>query len=157
MITRASLRAARACYPDARIAELVPAEGLSPAQVAALDIPAEDRHWALRCAAGADEATLRRHACWCARRALARVAAPDPRSVAAIDVAERYAAGEATQAEMSAAGDAAWDAARAAAGAAWAAARDAALAAARAAVAAAEAAEREAQIADLVARLEEDR
>lgn len=64
----------------------------------------------------------------------------DPRSVAAIDVAERYAHGTATEDELDAARGAAWDAAWAAAGAAaggaawaaaWAAARGAAGAAAR--------------------------
>jgi hypothetical protein len=55
----------------------------------------------------------------------------DPRSVAALDVAERHANGLATDAELAAARDAAWAAAGAAAGAAaWAAARDAAWAAA---------------------------
>jgi hypothetical protein len=160
-ITRESLRAARACYSDARIAELVPAKGLSPAEVAALPIPAVDRHWALVYAAGGTDRTLREHACWCARQALALVTSPDPRSVAAVEVAERHARGEATDAELDAARaaawaaardaaraaawdaawdaardaarDAAWDAARDAAWDAWAAARDAARAAARAA------------------------
>ena len=51
----------------------------------------------------------------------------DPRSLAALDVAERHANGEATHGELSAAWAAAWDAARDAAGAAaGAAARDAA-------------------------------
>jgi hypothetical protein len=50
----------------------------------------------------------------------------DPRSVAALDVAERFARGEATEAEL----DAAWDAARAASAAASAATRVAASAAA---------------------------
>jgi hypothetical protein len=58
----------------------------------------------------------------------------DPRSIAALDVAERHASGLATDAELAAAWDAARDAARAAArAAAWAAAWDAARAAARAA------------------------
>ena len=51
----------------------------------------------------------------------------DPRSVRALEVAEKYAHGHATVAELNAARAAAWDAARADAGnAAWAAARDAA-------------------------------
>ena len=106
-LTRASARAARACYSDARLAELIPESGLSVAEVAALAIPAEDRHWALVYAVGAPERVLREHACWCARRALAaeRVAGrePDVRSWAAVAVAERYARGDATIAELDAA------------------------------------------------------
>ena len=75
---------------------------------------------------------LRLFAVWSARRVQSLIT--DPRSIAAIDVAERYANGEATDEELAAswaaAGAAAWDAAWAAAGdaagdAAWAAARDA--------------------------------
>ena len=50
----------------------------------------------------------------------------DPRSRSALDVAERHAAGTATDEELAAAGAAAWAAARAATRAAWDAARDAA-------------------------------
>lgn len=104
MITRESLRAAGACYSDDKIEAIVPTEGLTPSQVAALGaVPADDRHWALMYASGASERVLREHACWCARQALALIAEPDPRSVAAVDVAERYARGEATGEELSAA------------------------------------------------------
>jgi hypothetical protein len=85
-----------------------------------------------------DDRTLRLFAVWCARNtplADGRVTGDlltDPRSLAALDVAERYAAGKATDEELAAARDAAWaaedawDAAGAAAqAAAWAAARDA--------------------------------
>jgi len=65
--------------------------------------------------------------CDCAERALANIAEPDPRSVAAVEVARRYADGKAGKAELADAADAAWAAARAAA---WAA--DAACAAAAA-------------------------
>ena len=94
-----------------------------------------------------DDRTLRLFAVWCARQVQHLM--PDPRSVAAVDVAERFANGEATADELTAAeaaaraaagaaADAAWDAAWAAADAAWAAwaAADAAWAAARAARAA---------------------
>jgi len=84
-----------------------------------------------------DDRMLRLFAIWCARNtplADGRVTGDlltDPRSLAALDVAERYAAGKATDEELAAAraaaGDAAWAAARAAA---WAAARDVAGAAA---------------------------
>ena len=99
---------------------------------------------------------LRLFAVWCARQVQHLLT--DPRSVSAIDVAERYANGEATDEELAAAGDeawaAAWDAAWAAArAAAWAADGDAdgdadgaaARAAARAAIAAAWDAARTAQ------------
>jgi hypothetical protein len=66
-----------------------------------------------------NERTQRLFAVWCAREALRLVDRPDQRSVAACDVAERYANGEATDGEL----DAAWVAAR---DAAWVAARDAA-------------------------------
>ena len=71
-----------------------------------------------------DNRTARLFAVWCARETLKLVDNPDPRSVNACDVAERYANGEATDEELAAAsaaaGDAAWDAARdAARAAAW--------------------------------------
>jgi hypothetical protein len=81
-----------------------------------------------------DARTQRLFAVRCARDAMTHVDNPDPRSIAAIDTAERYANGQATAEELAAAWDAAWDAARAAAwDAAWAAARAAARAAAWAA------------------------
>jgi hypothetical protein len=79
---------------------------------------AEPQHWKV----------WRLYAVWCARQVQHLMT--DPRSVAALDVAERHANGNATDAEL----DAAWAAARAAAwAAAWDAARAAAWAAARAA------------------------
>lgn len=126
-ITRESLRAAGACYTDDRIVELIPPEGLAPSQVAALPIPAHDRHWAL-CYATPDTPEVRRalreHACAEARHALALVESPDPRSVACVEVAERYARGEATSEELRAARAAASAASDAAWAAAWAAARE---------------------------------
>ena len=84
--------------------------------------------------------TWRLFAVWCGRQVQHLMT--DPRSTAALDVAERHANGNATDEELAAAWDAArdaawdaaWDAARDAAwAAAWAAARAAAWAAARAA------------------------
>jgi len=49
------------------------------------------------------ERDLRLFACRCARRVLGRVDSPDPRSLAAIEVAERFAEGKATRAELDAA------------------------------------------------------
>ena len=111
----------------------------------------DDALWCLRAVTGHDR-EIRLYAVWCARQVQHLMT--DPRSLAALDVAERYAHGLATDEELAAARDAAgaaawdaagdaagvaaWDAARAAAGdaagaAARAAARDAAGAAARAA------------------------
>lgn len=110
----------------------------------------DDALWCLRAVKGHDR-ELRLYAVWCARQVQHLMT--DPRSIAALDVAERFANGEATDEERDAAWadagaaawaaardaarDAAWDAARAAArAAAWAAARAAARDAARAAQAA---------------------
>ena len=100
----------------------------------------DDALWCLRAVDG-HEREMRLYAVWCARQV--RHLMTDPRSLAALDVAERRANGQATDAELSAAGaaagaaagdaagDAAWDAAWDAAGAAaWDAAWDAARAAA---------------------------
>jgi hypothetical protein len=107
----------------------------------------EDALWCLRAADGW-EREARLYAVWCARQVQHLMS--DPRSLEALDVAERYANGQATDVELAAAWDAAraaaWDAARAAArdaardaawDAAWDAARVAASAAARAAAKAA--------------------
>lgn len=97
----------------------------------------EDALWCLQAVEGHDR-EIRLYAVWCARQVQHLMT--DPRSLAALDVAERYAKGEATDDELAAAwaaaadaawdaadaADAAWDAARAAADAAWDAARDAA-------------------------------
>ena len=98
------------------------------------DCPARDRLWVVIRNECIDECTLRLFTVWCARQALALIDNPDPRSVAAVDMAERFANGEATSKELAAACDAARAAARdaawaAASAAAWAAARDAAWAA----------------------------
>ena len=142
-------------------------KALSATQIVALDIPAEDRLWALLheelvCASG-----LRLFSADCAERALLRErkggCEPAPRSLAAIEIARRFAYGEATEGELhtaacaaaaagdtaaaaayatACAADAAYDAAdayaaahaaHAASAAAWASARAAAWASARAA------------------------
>jgi len=56
-----------------------------------------------------NERTARLFAVWCARRALALIPDPDPRSVAAVDTSERFAYGRATAGELDAARAAAWD------------------------------------------------
>ena len=102
----------------------------------------QDAIWCLRAVEGHDR-EIRLYAVWCARQVQHLMT--DPRSLAALDVAERHARGDATDAELAAAGAAAraaaWDAARAAArAAAWAAAGAAAWDAAEAAAAEAAAA-----------------
>lgn len=54
------------------------------------------------------EKDMRLFAVWCAREALALIDNPDPRSITACNVAERYANGEATIEELNAAETAAW-------------------------------------------------
>ena len=87
----------------------------------------DDALWCLRAVDG-HQKEMRLYAVDCARSVQHLIA--DPRSVAAIDVAQRHAYGLATDSELAAAGDAAW-------GAAGDAARAAAQAAARAAAGAA--------------------
>lgn len=69
----------------------------------------DDALWCLRAVTGHDR-EIRLYAVWCARQVQHFMT--DPRSLAALDVAEMYANGEATDAELSAARGAAWDAAR---------------------------------------------
>ena len=80
----------------------------------------DDALWCLRAVNGHDR-EIRLYAVWCARQVQHLIT--DPRSLAALDVAERYAHGLATDEELAAAWDAAGDAARYAA---WDAAGDAA-------------------------------
>jgi len=101
----------------------------------------DDALWCLRAVTGHDR-EIRLYAVWCARRVQHLMI--DPRSIAALDVAERYANNLATEHDLEAARDAAWAAAGAPQGAAgrrrdaaWDAARDAAGAAAWAAAGAA--------------------
>jgi len=79
----------------------------------------DDALWCLRAVEGHDR-EIRLYAVWCGRQVQHLMA--DPRSIAALDVAERFANGKATEAERdaawSAAGTAAWAAAWDAAGAA---------------------------------------
>jgi hypothetical protein len=87
----------------------------------------QDALWCLRAVDG-HQREIRLYAVWCARQA--QYFMDDPRSLVALDVAERHANGQATDDELRAAWDAAWDAAS---DAAWDAASDAAKAAAKAA------------------------
>ena len=86
----------------------------------------DDALWCLQAVKGRDR-EIRLFGVWCARQVQHLMT--DQRSIAALDVSERFANGNATQEELDAASDAAMAAAR---DAAWAAARDAAWDAARA-------------------------
>jgi hypothetical protein len=126
-ITREYLHSRDVCDSDKEIAELVPPEGLTPLQVCDDErVPAEDRLWVLLHTDFLPERTMRLLACDWADRALSLVGSPDPRSVAALEVARRYARGETTREELDVASAAAW-------AVAWAASRDSESAAARAA------------------------
>ena len=81
---------------------ILASNGLDDALWCMRAMPEHDTHWRL-------------YAVWCARQVQHMMT--DQRSIAALDVAERHARGDATDAELAAAGDAAW----AAAWAAWAA------------------------------------
>ena len=117
---------------------ILDSNGLDDALWCLRAMPEHNKHWRL-------------YAVWCARQVQHLMT--DARSIAALDVAERHANGQASDQEL----DAARDAARAAAwDAAWDAARDAARAAARAAAwAAAWAAARDAAWDAQAARLRE--
>jgi hypothetical protein len=126
VITRESLRAAGACYDAGddragrprRIDALFPPEGLpvtaeSVELARAAGVPDRDIFWALTY--GCPEVTdthWRLIACACARRALEAERAagrePDQRSWRAVEVAERFARGEATDQELAAARNEAW-------------------------------------------------
>jgi hypothetical protein len=81
----------------------------------------DDALWCLRAVDG-HEKEMRLYAVWCARQV--QHLTKDPRILAALDVAEHHAHGQATDKELTAARDEAWAAASAAAYAARAAARD---------------------------------
>ena len=132
VFTMSDIRALAPCYDPSRY---LPEDwrGTAADVLAVVECPPEDRLWVVLHQGWIDDRTLRLFAVWCARQTLALIENPDPCSVAACDVAERYANGAATGDELAAAWDAAsaaaWDAARAAAwDAARAAARDAQIA-----------------------------
>lgn len=102
-ITRKQLRLWGACYNDERIAELVPEAGLTPLEVAALDIPAEDRLWVLLREDIIPARELRLLACGWAEAVCLKTGWNDKRSLNAIAVARRFACGDATAAELASA------------------------------------------------------
>ena len=70
-------------------------------------VPPQDILWLLLRREFYSDRQLMIFAVWCAREALKLVVSPDPRSVEACNVAERYANGDATYEELSEAWDAA--------------------------------------------------
>ena len=83
------------------------------------DIPHAWRIWIATRPGVLSDRDARLFACWCVRQVWHLLT--DERSRHAVEVAERYAVGEATDSDLVAAWEAAWEAARAAA---WAAARE---------------------------------
>jgi hypothetical protein len=140
--TMAAIRAHRPC--DAGWSKLIAHTGLNPKDdetpVSLLTIlesnGLDDAWWCLRAVEGRDR-EIRLFAVWCARQVEHLMT--DPRSIAALDVAERFANGQATADELDTAQAAAW-AAWAPRAAAWGAAGAVAEDAARAARAARDAA-----------------
>lgn len=138
IFTIADIRGLDPCYDPAKyLPEDWQGTALDILRVA--ECPPRDRLWVVCHEGWIDDRIMRLFAVWCARRALSLVDNPDPNSVAACDVAERYANGEATRDDLTAArtaartftwsdaGTAAWDATWSVAGvAAWDATRDAA-------------------------------
>ena len=139
-------------YTPKRLSELFAGrESMTALDALELNIPAEDKLWAVLRTEAIDESILHEFACRCAEEALKLVANPDPRSIAAIEAKRKWSCGQITKSELSAAETAAWGAAKAAAWAAWSAAwaadGDAAWAAACAAACAARDAARAARAA----------
>ena len=111
-----------ACYAKGRVAELFPVPR-TPLEVLTLkegpwaDVPPKDRLWVATQEGVLPDKTLRLFACWCAEQVLHMYEEKypgDSRPRNAIEVARRFAVGDATEEDR----DAAWAAARAAAGAA---------------------------------------
>lgn len=74
------------------------------------DIPFSDRLWCAMRTAVCSERLMRLAAVWFYRDTLNWVTNPDPQSIEAANIAERFANGEATLEELSAAESAAWSA-----------------------------------------------
>ena len=111
----------------------------------------DDALWCLRAVDGYDK-EMRLYAVWCARQVQHLMA--DQKSIEAINIAERYAHGQATDAELTEAWASAWNAAWAASTAARASAWDAAWSAARAAASDAARAEQEAEFRRMLKEIE---
>jgi len=108
-ITIPMLRRLRPCYDPTKYAEESWA-GTALDVLGAEHIPPENRLWVILREAVIDARILRLFAVWCAREALKFVPHPDPRSIASVVAAERYAHGLLSSDELGDALDAAWDA-----------------------------------------------
>ena len=98
-ITREFLRQQRACYFDepngeAKVNALVPPEGLTPLQIARLDIPEPDRIWVLTRKGVLADCILWEWAARTVEREIGRLKALDPRSLAVVPLLRRLASGE---------------------------------------------------------------
>ena len=99
-ITRQLLYIWDACYTEWRIQELVPPGGLTPLEIAELDIPVADRVWVLLHEEVLPARELRLLACKWAEEACRNAGVYDERNLNAIAVARRYAIGEATDEDL---------------------------------------------------------
>jgi hypothetical protein len=100
LLTMSDLRATEPCYDPAKYAS-EDWTGTVLDILRAEAVPPNDRIWLAT--HFIDDKTNRLFAVWCAREALQMTPAPDPRSITACDVAERFANGLATEEELAAA------------------------------------------------------
>jgi hypothetical protein len=108
--TIADIRRLQPCYDPLRyLSRVWSGTAIDILKVAAC--PRVDRLWVV--INWIDSRTLRLFTVWYARQRLMQLANPDPRSLTACDVAERFANGQASADELASAGDSAWAAARA--------------------------------------------
>ena len=116
-ITVDEIMALNPCYSRERVESLwAGRDAIDATEIAALEASALDRLWALIHAC-LDERSRRIFACDCADRAILRQREvghePDPRSLDAVSVSRRFAAGLVTRAELAASYSAAYSAASA--------------------------------------------
>jgi len=101
------------CYSEEQIIDVIgDKKEMTALEVLDLDIPAEDRLWAVLREEFIDASILHEFACRCAEEALKLVYKPDPQIVAVIEAKRKWIRGEIFESELTAAGDAAWNTAR---------------------------------------------
>lgn len=90
------------CYDEKRIKRIAGRKkNWTALDVLVLDIPAQDKLWAVLREEFIDAPILHDFACLCAEEALKLIEKPDPRSVAAIKTKRKWLKGEATYQELS--------------------------------------------------------